>query len=474
MDSIQEAQSALTCYDAAVSLFDIIPSRLFSPLSSPKKDIYVAALFVLYDLFQDQIAISRTDVEIALREALDERLADIDFSDEDEDDDGSSPVSAKVQIVISILRRSGWIEFESSSDSFVENVTLPFYSVALIRAMKELTEERIREYNGYVYATYAALRQSDDITDYRLPALNTAYEKTNQFIEELKILYNNIKRYHQRIAKMEDVNELLKDHFDSYYVEIAKKIIEPIRTIDSVPRFKNQILDILDRMENDADILSSLISGGVAKGFYKDDEEAEADIRTKIHSIMDIYSTVERTLSEIDAKHSAYIRSSIERMRYMLSSSRGTKGNLISVLKACRDDTALLQEMAYSIDLVSTKHIDSGSFFDRIARRAKDEGGSEPVARYGENENEIAALFDELRSQYGSEEIDGFILSRMDGDELDSHDIQIEDLDSFLLLILATIRAQEADSPYECHFADGIEERNGGISIAHCIFRRRK
>ena len=133
-----------------MSLFDIIPSRLFSPLSSPKKDIYVAALFVLYDLFQDQISISRTDVEIALREALDERLVDIDFSDEDEDDDGSSPASAKVQIVISILRRSGWIEFESSSDSFVENVTLPFYSVALIRTMKELTEERIREYNGYV------------------------------------------------------------------------------------------------------------------------------------------------------------------------------------------------------------------------------------------------------------------------------------------------------------------------------------
>ena len=317
-------------------------------------------------------------------------------------------------------------------------------------------------------------KQSDDIPDYRLPALNTAYEKTNQFIEELKILYNNIKRYHQRIAKMEDVNELLTDHFDSYYVEIAKKIIEPIRTIDSVPRFKNQILEMLDRMENDADVLSSLISGGVAKGFYKDDDEAEADIRTKIHTIMDIYSTVERTLSEIDAKHSAYIRSSIERMRYMMSSSRGTRGDLISVLKACRDDAALLQEMAHSIDLVSTKHIDSGSFFDRIARRAKDEGGSEPVARYGENENEVASLFDELRSQYGSEEIDAFILSRMDGDELDSYDIPIVDLDSFLLLILATIRAQEADSPYECHFADGVEERNGGISIAHCVFRRRR
>ena len=220
-----------------MQLFDAIPPRLFSPLSSQKRDIYSAALFTLGELFDNQLVISRDEVESALQYALSDVLESADFSDEDEGEDVRL-LSGKVQLVLRRLKETGWIEYESSKDSFVENLSLPFHTVAIVKTLKDLCVERKSEYNRNVYTVYAALKESRNNPDYRLSALNEAYEKAESFMTSLKVLFNNIKGFYQRIGQLDDVNSLLKDHFDFYVSEVSKKVIEPLRTIDSVPPFQ--------------------------------------------------------------------------------------------------------------------------------------------------------------------------------------------------------------------------------------------
>ena len=66
-----------------------------------------------------------------------------------------------------------------------------------------------------------------------------------RLVDELKLLFNNIKRYYQRISELSDVNTLLEEHFDRYKEQIVDTVYYPLKTIDSVPRFKYAILSML-------------------------------------------------------------------------------------------------------------------------------------------------------------------------------------------------------------------------------------
>ena len=123
-----------------MQLFDAIPPRLFSPLSSQKRDIYCAALFTLGDLFDNQLVISRDEVESALQQALGDVLESADFCDEDDGEDVRL-LSGKVQFVLRRLKDTGWIEYESSKDSFVENLSLPYHTVAIVKTLQERVQQ---------------------------------------------------------------------------------------------------------------------------------------------------------------------------------------------------------------------------------------------------------------------------------------------------------------------------------------------
>ena len=268
------------------------------------------------------------------------------------------------------------------------------------------------------------------------------------------------------------MNSLLKDHFDFYVSEVSKKVIEPLRTIDSVPRFKNRIIDMLDELERDEDIFSSLVQKAVATRESPDEEAAEADIRYKIHQAISIFSTVEATIEEIYAKNTAYIQSSIERMRYLMASDKGAKGNIDAILKRARADASFAARLPQELGLVRTMLLDQSSLFDRISRRSRDEGRREAVRRYSVDGQLEEGFFDDIRKQFGAKRIDDFILSRMDGDELEGADIALASIDDFMLFILATVRSSEDDCPFSCAFAPG-EDRRGRMVLPQCTFRRR-
>lgn len=454
-----------------MQLFDAIPPRLFSPLSSQKRDIYCAALFTLGDLFDNQLVISRDEVEAALQQALGDVLESADFRDEDDGEDVRL-LSGKVQFILRRLKDTGWIEYESSKDSFVENLSLPYHTVAIVKTLKSLCVERKSEYNRNVYTVYAALKESRNNPDYRLSALNEAYEKAEAFMTSLKVLFNNIKGFYQRIGQLGDVNSLLRDHFDFYVSEVSKKVIEPLRTIDSVPRFKNRIIEMLDELERDEAIFSSLVEKAVATGESVDAESAEADIRYKIHQTIEIFSTVEGTIEEIYAKNTAYIQSSIERMRYLMASDKGAKGNIDAILKRASMDESFASRLPCELGLVRTMLLDQSSLFDRISRRSRDEGPRQAVRRYSEDEDLKEGFLEDLRKQFSTSRIDDFILSKMEGEAVDGADIAIAAIDDFLLFVLATVRSTEEDCPFTCDFVQG-EDRRGSIVVPKCTFRRR-
>ena len=75
--------------------------------------------------------------------------------------------------------------------------------------------------------------------------LRQAYQLTENLENSLRELLANLRFYHQRLQDQFEVKEILEEHFDIFRAKISDKIYHPLKTFDSVPRFKARIIKIV-------------------------------------------------------------------------------------------------------------------------------------------------------------------------------------------------------------------------------------
>ena len=295
-----------------MELFDRLPPDFFKVLTSSKKELYVAAILVLRQAFKTELIIRRTDFIAMLIDTLENRILLADFSEESAElgadaADGES-LSGKAHFLVRVLEKRGWIEKEYETGSFIENISVPDYAIATADLLYQLSEERVSEYNGYIYATYASLKSCDDNPEYRVQALSAAHANSARLITELKSLYNNIGRYYSRILQKTDVNELLHEHFDEYREQLFDTIYYPLKTIDSVPRFRHPILSIVHSWEVSDEIIQSIAEQGVQRRIFEDMDTGREQTMDMLLEISATYEKIEDLIAQIDQKHTEYTK----------------------------------------------------------------------------------------------------------------------------------------------------------------------
>lgn len=158
-----------------MGLFERIPERFFSVLTSSKKELYVEALFVLRQAFKTELVISKDELTAMLVNSMESSMMQADFSEEAQEMgagvEEQNGLFGKAHLLIRKLRDTGWLELEYERNSFDENVTIPDYAIEVINLLYDLSVDKVREYNSYVYTTYAALKNSGENSDYLYQAL---------------------------------------------------------------------------------------------------------------------------------------------------------------------------------------------------------------------------------------------------------------------------------------------------------------
>lgn len=449
-----------------MNLFTKIPDRLFNVLASKNKELYVQAMFIVRDAFTTELTMKRTDLVSMLIGSLEDSLIEADFSEElgpEDSPENSENLSGKAHFIIRKLLETGWIATEYERNSFEENITVPDYSIRIINLLYDLCEEQQKEYNGYVFSTYSTLfNASKEHPEYLHNALNTAYRNTRELIEELKILYNNIQKYYQRISDELTVNELLTAHFDEYKTQIIDSIYYPLKTIDSVPRFKNTIINILNEMLMDEAKHEVIIKQGIASRMYADEHEGSDDVLRKISYIIDTYEGLEELISSIDHKHNLYINATVDKIRYKLNSDQSIKGKLVEILKSSNEEN-ILEPMKDSILAYRQSYMDDKSLFQRIKRDGRKEGKPLPIRNRTKNTAMIEGFIDTVKQSYSEKKVADFILSyfRPGVIEISSRDIPIHTEEDFILLLLGTIQGYRKNGKYQVLFEEEYIENNG-------------
>ncbi len=467
-----------------MKLFDVLPPNLFSILVSKNKTLYIEALFVLRKAFKQEMTISKSDLVTMLIANLDEAMLEMDmeaekaeFESADDDNKTGQGLSATAHLLIRRLMAAKWIEAEYQIDSFEENITLPDYTIKLLDLLHSFTDDSVREYNSYVYSTYSSLRTADsERDDFMYNALLTAHENTLKLVDELKTLHNNIRRYHQSLNEYVTANDILKGHFDEYKALIMDRIYHPLKTLDSVPRYKVPILKIIGDWLSNLEIRQKMADQAIQRGKYKSKDEAMDDLIIKMGEISDLYEGMDGMLEEIDRKNAAYTRASIEKMQYLLNTDRSIKGKLVGILSAGADNpTRIAELLANGVSLYKQSYLDDKSLYVKQNRTGRKEG--KPLALEemdGEaGDKAINDFLDKAKKQYSHQKIMAYVNRLMAGRHvLNSSEIRIVNDEEFVLLILASLKRGEK-SFYQVEFEDGYDHFNG-YTIPRMRFIRRE
>lgn len=453
-----------------MQFFDLVPEKFFSILASKNKDIYLEALFVIQRYYRQELLMRKADLIAMFIHHLEDRM--MNLSEEAGDEPiGEKNLSGRAHFLLRKFTGSGWLEKEYHPNSFEEYLVVPDYAADILNVLYQITDDSPGEYNSLVYSTYSCLNTADaERDDYMLEALLQSHGATVKLRENLRRLYNNMRRYYQRLQDKEEIREIMKEHFDNYQVLILDRIYHPLKTFDSIPRYKTRVLRILRNWLTDVEVIEKISSLMVRKGYRTAAEEARADVVHMLGEIIDTYENIENLLREIDKKNTSYTRASVERTRYLLNTDRDARGKLVEVLKrlpGLRESRSSATEsmLQEGINIFRQQFIDEYSLYRE--RHRKIAGEAQPLAvtppgRRNAMESEFNLFEQRLRDSLTHKKIVQFISAYLQEREtVTSKELQLEETEDFVKLIMAVLKNNEEDIPYQVSFLDGYVFVNG-------------
>lgn len=471
-------------------LFTILPDNFFAILASKNKDIYAEALLVLYHSLQtDELTIKKSDFIRTLRDKYRDILLSLDVTSEEESDDEESndiPIDdlpSKAAFVVRRLEECGWIDVEIDPSNFEEYLALPSFTIQFLTLLDELTSEDSGEYVSLVHATYTELKSEDESRDEFLYAtLIRAYESTRKLKTELITLGHSIRIFQNRLGRVFSTNSVLADYFDQYKTRISDRYYHPLKTFDSVAKFKRPIITILQNWLLDEEVRTQLVMQSVMWTRQANRLEAEKDIIAKINYICDMFETLDEVIDQIDVKHQEYTKASASKILYLNNSDKTIKGHLDNIFKhyaemVQKDENMrpLFNGMREAVNMSHQGYITPDSVTLPILRRYKVEGEALEVYDFNDvSEMLMEGFLDQTRNIFTDKRVFDFMeLAFANEPTLKIEDIPLPDFDAFILLILATVKTSDEKCFYSIESEPGYVI-NYGYRLPKLTFMRKE
>ncbi len=451
-----------------MNLFEKLPDNFFSILSSRNKNVYGIALVTLYEaLTMYRARIRKNDYLDLLKSRSGDDVVKLTFDDEEQDEQrlfaSYEPTLAnKANFILKRLVDTGWVYIDYDIKNGAEYLLLPSYSINMLKLIYQFADDSSTHYVSYVHTTYSDLKMEDDLQDesmYR--TLDNAYNNTlNLEIEVIK-LDNSIRVFNRQLADMYSPNEVLKQHFDICREDVVNPIYHPLKTHDSITLYHGPIASILKRWLEVDDVREKIVAQCLKENkFVKTHDQAEEDVVKKINKIQDIYFRLSNEINNIDKTQSDYIKASTDKVIFLNNQDKTIKGKLEKIIQVLARNINRGQENNYpyiikdvnrSILLYQQGYLDTDSITRPYKRQVKIPGEPMPIDDFGHNfdENTINVLLGE-NQKYSDEHVMEFMSKNFkDKDVIQTKDINIQNIEDFIYLILASIKATSRVSFYD-------------------------
>lgn len=456
-----------------MNIFEKIPDNFFSILSSKNKNIYGLALVTLYDA----LSLYRTRIRkvdyLELLKSRGENEINLLTYEEDTQEEFSKFIEPtfnnKVNLILKRLIDTGWIYIEHEIKTGCDYILLPSYSISMLKLLYEFIDQEKNKYISYVHTTYSDLKVEDENQDdYIYRTLENAFYSTKNLEIEVTKLDHSIRVFHKQLANIFDPNQVLVQHFDHCREDVVDPIYHPLKTSDSIVLYNGPITAILKRWLNTPQVLDKLVEQCLKdNNLVKNEREAQEDIVKKINFIQDTYNRLSLEIEEIDKTQASYTKASTEKVIYLNNNDKSIKGKLetifLSVAKTLNNEkgtsTKILKDINNSIRLYQQGYIDSSSLQRPYKRNLRMD--SDPMAiddfEHESNEGLMQSLLS-IVDQYSDEKVMEFMGEAFeDNKTINIKDINLNDIEDFIMVILGTVKVNSRRSFYEIKRADPME-----------------
>lgn len=469
-------------------LFDVIPERFFSVLSSPLRDLYADALFVLHELYEDQpLGVARESLVQGLTELVEDWSAATGRSLSEEDPelsevDLSSP-RARASAIVLRLERAGWISVDRRPD-YTFFVMLHDYASTILESLVRVVKGRETEYQSYVFGTYTQLNTKEEGRNV-WQAIEVARELTESLLRELWRLRDNIGRYIDRVVRHTRPQDLLAAHFLDYRQDVLDRSYHRLKTSDNVSKYRPRILARVNRWLEDPRWLMSISRELVANGRFESTERAREQVIRNLQYIRSAYEGIDDLIEEIDRRNERYVRASVERVKYFLSSSQDTEGKLREALAfmasqlatgAWQPDQEIPVALRPRIDLCSLALFQPGSLFTpRSARREHSPTPMVDDLDTGDRDQGLLRVRRRVAEQITVRRINQYLAEKMGNrKEIRAQDLGIETTRDFIHLICIGAFAPHRRVDYTIDYTgDMVTSAGGKFRFKNVLIKRK-
>lgn len=488
------------------NLFDKIPGELFTPLTSRYKSVYSYCLISLYRLFRTQKQdVKRSDYADLLKSQSEDILAlfklqykeiedelnkgDYNINKNDKDKNESEEtishndieklddLNDKINYIIRTLSSSGWFIIMKISASKAERILIPAYSFKFLKLLNDLTTDS-SSYLPIVHQTYAELKMEDEKEDdYMYRALLNARANADTIDLSVMLLRQQIQVFGNRLDNVFDPNQVLKQHFDEYRVDISDKYYHPMKTFDSLGLYAQPTITILSSWLTSERKLTRLILDAKTEPMNKDKGEdilAKEIIKT-IQDIIDIFSRLQKNFNEIDKANAKYTEAVQKKVNYLSSSDKTIKGKIDKIILTMANE--IKNNLALSYDemptLVAARdclNINRAGFidYDSVTLPIKRTliSDSDPLPMQDDLDSDdflaISDKLDEDLNRFSDSAILDFVNKLIaDRRSANTDEVSFENNDNFILMILAILKSSMESIPFSIEKLKDMIEHEG-------------
>ncbi|MCL6611610.1 MAG: DUF5716 family protein [Peptococcaceae bacterium] len=467
-----------------MKLFEVLPDRFFQLFCGKNRFFYAEAVLLLYEQYQvNRFGIDyevMRDLFQELIETREEAGQSFDLEEEQEQwspgDEPGDAFRVKANALLRRLRETGWVDVEVR-DNFRHYIFLPHYSSRILGVLKDLCENRSVEYQRFAFVTYQLL-SGEDAAKRPSFAIIEADRITRQFVEELRILVNNMKHHMDQLISKTTIQEVLDHHFDEYRAKIVDRSYHRLKTSDHVSRYRHRILETVQRWLLDRDLFAEAVEDGLRNEFFSSRDEADQKLREALLSVEEVYRGLDEMFYQIDVRHNRYLRASYDRARYLSQHSLRMDHLLARILEwiagnGRNGEMPVEEELTALSRLQRVEHLTEQSLF--TPRR-------KPVQHRPE-EHRVVEIPEELRKQLRDknlermrhavtrEKIRDYVYARLgDRGEMDIEELAPESMEEFLYLVYVYLYGYGGSSGYR------LVRENGDVvlEIGDYRFHRRK
>ncbi len=448
-----------------------IPQQFFRLFYSRNRYIYMESLMILYDeyLYNDYFITKETCIQL-IAEHFSDRIVDITADDEEGEQEAYEPMATKI---LNRLIRFSWLKKVEDYSSFKTNIVILDYASLFIEVFKKLSNPDQNDTDLYIQNVYTNIFSFYHDNKVGMEILRTAMVNITRLNRSLQDMLHNMDQFFSSLLEKKNYEELLKEHLDIYVETIVNKKYSLLKTSDNFYIYKNDIKKILRSLQEDESRLSLLKQKVAAEG--KKAEEVESEFLDLIYQIERGIINMENRISHIDSEHSKYVRATVSRLEYLLSSDDSVKGNVVALLNKLGSDKRdeLINKVAEVIRINDLTITSADSLYKKRGKRKVFE---ETVETEEKTEEELSKedilRMNKNKNRYSKTQIEQFVFKRMENGIYRTKEHPIDSEEEFELLILAYDYSLRRNSPFRVVKGKGDKISGKKYTYPDLVFER--